>query len=127
MLTSIGCKMLVIPPGMMASVVSFCFRARFVLTVLWHRKASNTSKLLVGFLSFPQNRSYPVQRQCFIHPALLVVPDDDSRWELFFRHGLSLEDDERRQLPPSAVQASITVSSAHIRKGNRKAERMRID
>ena len=44
--TSNGCSMLVIPPGMTASSVLSLFKILFIASVLWHRKLSNTSRLL---------------------------------------------------------------------------------
>ena len=108
LLTFRGWKMLVIPPWIMASVVSICFRPRFVCFKA-PESVQHTWTYFSGPGRFPKNGFYPVERQCFTHPALLVVPDDDSRWESSFGRVLLLKMMNGGSFPPSAVQTSITV------------------
>ena len=65
----------------------------------------------VGSWSFSPNRFHPVQRHCFIHPALLVVSNDDTRWESSFVMIFLLKMTNGGSFPPPpscAVQTSIS-------------------
>ena len=111
--TSIGCRILVMPPGMTTWCVLCHFNFDLTLSVVWHRKASNTS-IDRCFSRPPLHFIYTVFSQSSImlslnHPCsctLTITPLGNLSLGMVFL----LKTTYGGNFVPSAIHPSITVN-----------------